>query len=119
MIVVEEMGHKAIVASLDDPEAFTDDEVQQTSAESLPRAPVVTRAGRRAASDEAPAPAHLRAHRFGKAGDFIDSVTKDFGRCQKSGNQGRGDFSAQHLVHRISGFFACECLAGADFMKVI
>ena len=42
MIVVEEMGHKAIVASLDDPEAFTDDEVQQTSAESLPRAPVVT-----------------------------------------------------------------------------
>ena len=42
MILVEEMGHKAIVASLDDPEAFTDDEVQQTSAESLPRAPVVT-----------------------------------------------------------------------------
>ena len=27
MIVVEEMGHKAIVAALDDPEAFTDDEV--------------------------------------------------------------------------------------------
>ena len=42
MILVEEMGHKAIVASLDDPEAFTEDEVQQTSAESLPRAPVVT-----------------------------------------------------------------------------
>ena len=42
MILVEEMGHKAVVASLDDPEAFTDDEVQQQDAESLPRAPVVT-----------------------------------------------------------------------------
>ena len=28
MIVVEEMGHKAVVAALDDPEAFTDDDVQ-------------------------------------------------------------------------------------------
>ena len=42
MIVVEEMGHKAIVAALDDPEAFTEDEVLQQHAESLPRAPVVT-----------------------------------------------------------------------------
>ena len=42
MIVVEEMGHKAVVAALDDAEAFTDDEVQQQHAESLPRAPVVT-----------------------------------------------------------------------------
>jgi translation initiation factor IF-2 len=42
MIVVEEMGHKAIVAALDDPEAFTDEEVQQQDAASLPRAPVVT-----------------------------------------------------------------------------
>jgi len=42
MIVVEEMGHKAVVAALDDPEAFTDDEVQQQEAEALPRAPVVT-----------------------------------------------------------------------------
>jgi len=42
MIVVEEMGHKAIVAALDDAEAFTDDEVQQQHAEALPRAPVVT-----------------------------------------------------------------------------
>jgi translation initiation factor IF-2 len=42
MILVEEMGHKAVVAALDDPEAFTDDEVQQQQAESLPRAPVVT-----------------------------------------------------------------------------
>ncbi len=42
MILVEEMGHKAIVASLDDPEAFTDDEVTQQDAELLPRAPVVT-----------------------------------------------------------------------------
>ncbi|MFM2036141.1 MAG: hypothetical protein RL459_1406, partial [Pseudomonadota bacterium] len=42
MIVVEEMGHKAIIASLDDPEAFTAEEVSQQEAESLPRAPVVT-----------------------------------------------------------------------------
>ncbi|WP_300555348.1 translation initiation factor IF-2 [Limnohabitans sp. Rim8] len=42
MIVVEEMGHKAVVAALDDPEAFTDDEVSDQQAESLPRAPVVT-----------------------------------------------------------------------------
>lgn len=42
MIVVEEMGHKAMVAALDDPEAFTDDEVAQQDAPSLPRAPVVT-----------------------------------------------------------------------------
>ena len=41
MIVVEELGHTAVIAALDDPEAFTDDEVQ-THAESLPRAPVVT-----------------------------------------------------------------------------
>ena len=42
MIVVEEMGHKAVVAALDDAEAFTDDEVLQQHAEALPRAPVVT-----------------------------------------------------------------------------
>ncbi|WP_326533655.1 translation initiation factor IF-2 [Pseudorhodoferax sp.] len=42
MIVVEEMGHKAVVAALDDPEAFTDDEAQGQQAEALPRAPVVT-----------------------------------------------------------------------------
>jgi len=42
MILVEEMGHKAIIAALDDPEAFTDDEVSQQHSESLPRAPVVT-----------------------------------------------------------------------------
>ncbi len=42
MIVVEEMGHKAVIAALDDPEAFTDDEVNQQEAVSLPRAPVVT-----------------------------------------------------------------------------
>jgi translation initiation factor IF-2 len=42
MIVVEEMGHKAVTAELDDPEAFTEEEVQGQSAEALPRAPVVT-----------------------------------------------------------------------------
>ena len=42
MIVVEEMGHKAVVAALDDPEAFTYDEGSQLESESLPRAPVVT-----------------------------------------------------------------------------
>ena len=42
MILVEELGHKAVVAALDDPEAFTDDDVHGQAAESLPRAPVVT-----------------------------------------------------------------------------
>ncbi len=42
MIVVEEMGHKAVTAALDDPEAFTDDDSQGPQAEMLPRAPVVT-----------------------------------------------------------------------------
>ena len=42
MIVVEEMGHTAVVAALDDPEAFTDDEVSLQDAPLLPRAPVVT-----------------------------------------------------------------------------
>ena len=42
MIVVEEMGHKAVTAALDDPEAFTEEEVTSHEAESLTRAPVVT-----------------------------------------------------------------------------
>ncbi len=42
MIMVEEMGHKAHVAALDDPEAFTVEEEMQSDAEALPRAPVVT-----------------------------------------------------------------------------
>jgi translation initiation factor IF-2 len=42
MIVVEELGHKAVVAALDDPEAFTDDEGTEQTAVLLPRAPVVT-----------------------------------------------------------------------------
>ncbi len=42
MIVVEEMGHKAIVAALDDPEAFTEEESSAHQADSLPRPPVVT-----------------------------------------------------------------------------
>ncbi|MGZ5182519.1 MAG: translation initiation factor IF-2, partial [Ramlibacter sp.] len=42
MIIVEEMGHKAVTAALDDPEAFTEEEVGQATAEALPRAPVVT-----------------------------------------------------------------------------
>ena len=42
MIVVEEMGHTALTAALDDPEAFTDDDEQGQQAESLSRAPVVT-----------------------------------------------------------------------------
>jgi len=42
MIVVEEMGHTAVVAALDDPEAFTDDEVSLQDAPLLSRAPVVT-----------------------------------------------------------------------------
>ncbi|MFM2262296.1 MAG: hypothetical protein RI959_972, partial [Pseudomonadota bacterium] len=42
MIVVEEMGHKAIQAALDDPEAFTEEETAQHEADLTPRAPVVT-----------------------------------------------------------------------------
>ena len=43
MIVVEEMGHKAFAAKLDDPEAFTEEETAALhEAEQLPRAPVVT-----------------------------------------------------------------------------
>ena len=42
MIVVEEMGHKAIIASLDDPEAFTEEEASAHHGESITRAPVVT-----------------------------------------------------------------------------
>jgi translation initiation factor IF-2 len=42
MIIVEEMGHNAVVAALDDPEAFTDEDVSAQNAEALPRAPVVT-----------------------------------------------------------------------------
>ncbi|RZI63067.1 MAG: translation initiation factor IF-2, partial [Variovorax sp.] len=42
MVIVEDMGHTAVVAALDDPEAFTDDDVAGLTAESLPRAPVVT-----------------------------------------------------------------------------
>jgi translation initiation factor IF-2 len=42
MILVEEMGHNAVIAALDDPEAFTDEDVSAQQAEALPRAPVVT-----------------------------------------------------------------------------
>ncbi len=43
MIVVEEMGHKAIAAKLDDPEAFLEEGVDMAvSGESLSRPPVVT-----------------------------------------------------------------------------
>jgi translation initiation factor IF-2 len=42
MIVVEEMGHVAKVAALDDPEAFTAEEVSNSEAEMIFRAPVVT-----------------------------------------------------------------------------
>ncbi|MBS0308939.1 MAG: translation initiation factor IF-2 [Proteobacteria bacterium] len=42
MIVVEEMGHKAHAAKLDDPEALLTEGAEHTDAESLPRAPVVT-----------------------------------------------------------------------------
>ncbi len=43
MIVVEEMGHKALAAKLDDPDAFLEEEgVAESEHELLPRAPVVT-----------------------------------------------------------------------------
>ncbi len=42
MILVEEMGHKAFAAKLDDPEAFLEEGEGESDAETLPRAPVVT-----------------------------------------------------------------------------
>ena len=42
MIVVEELGHTAVPAALDDPETFLDDGAVHHDAEILPRAPVVT-----------------------------------------------------------------------------
>ena len=42
MIVVEEMGHTALAAKLDDPDAFLEDADVDASHEMLPRAPVVT-----------------------------------------------------------------------------
>ena len=42
MILVEEMGHKAFAAKLDDPDAFLEEEHAQQDAEVFPRAPVVT-----------------------------------------------------------------------------
>ncbi|MGL6110071.1 MAG: translation initiation factor IF-2 N-terminal domain-containing protein, partial [Rubrivivax sp.] len=42
MILVEEMGHTALAAKLDDPEAFREEEEAATTGEDLPRAPVVT-----------------------------------------------------------------------------
>jgi len=42
MIVVEEMGHTALAAKLDDPDAFLEDVEGDASHEMLPRAPVVT-----------------------------------------------------------------------------
>jgi len=42
MIVVEDMGHKAIAAKLDDPEAYLIEEVPGGEAEAKSRAPVVT-----------------------------------------------------------------------------
>ncbi len=42
MIVVEEMGHVAHAAKLDDPEALLEEGDQHIDAETLPRAPVVT-----------------------------------------------------------------------------
>jgi translation initiation factor IF-2 len=42
MIVVEEMGHTALAAKLDDPDAFLEEETAESTHEMLPRAPVVT-----------------------------------------------------------------------------
>jgi len=42
MIIVEEMGHKALAAKLDDPDAFLVEHDEHKDVELLPRAPVVT-----------------------------------------------------------------------------
>jgi translation initiation factor IF-2 len=45
MILVEEMGHTALAAKLDDPEAFLEEEEAATTGDDQPRAPVVTAMG--------------------------------------------------------------------------
>ncbi len=42
MIVVEEMGHKALAAKLDDPDAFLEDDATEKEYEAVTRPPVVT-----------------------------------------------------------------------------
>ncbi|MDO9600468.1 MAG: translation initiation factor IF-2 [Azoarcus sp.] len=42
MIIVEELGHQAFAAKLDDPDAFLEENVEHKDFELLPRAPVVT-----------------------------------------------------------------------------
>ncbi len=42
MIVVEELGHTAVAAKLDDPEAFLEETTTEAEGEALPRPPVVT-----------------------------------------------------------------------------
>ncbi len=42
MILVEDMGHRALAAKLDDPDAFLEEHDEHKDAEVLPRAPVVT-----------------------------------------------------------------------------
>ena len=42
MIVVEEMGHKAKAAKLDDPDTLLEESQTQTAGDALPRPPVVT-----------------------------------------------------------------------------
>jgi translation initiation factor IF-2 len=42
MIIVEEMGHKAVAAKLDDPDAFLEESEAHKDADCEPRAPVVT-----------------------------------------------------------------------------
>lgn len=42
MIIVEEMGHKALAAKLDDPDAFLEEDVEHKDIPMEPRAPVVT-----------------------------------------------------------------------------
>ncbi|MFZ2854063.1 MAG: translation initiation factor IF-2, partial [Rhodocyclaceae bacterium] len=42
MIIVEEMGHQAVAAKLDDPDAFLEDHAEHKDAVLEPRAPVVT-----------------------------------------------------------------------------
>ena len=42
MILVEEMGHKAVAAKLDDPEAFLEEDAAQADLAQVPRPPVVT-----------------------------------------------------------------------------
>ena len=75
MIVVEEMGHKAIAAKLDDPDALLAEGASTTTAESLPRAAGGHRHGSRRPRQDLAARLHPpRRGRGGEAGGITQHI---------------------------------------------